>query len=79
MAKHKKPKAQSNTIALNKKARHEYLLQDKFEAGMELQGWEVKSIRAGKVNITETFIQVKNGEAYLHASQITPLIQASTH
>ena len=79
MAKHKKPKAQSNTIALNKKARHEYLLQDKFEAGMELQGWEVKSIRAGKVNITETFIQVKNGEAYLHASQITPLLQASSH
>ncbi len=79
MAKHKKPKAQSNTIALNKKARHEYILNDKFEAGMELQGWEVKSIRAGKVNITDTYIHLKDGEAFLLASRITPLNSASSH
>ena len=55
----KKPKNQSNTIALNKKARHEYFLEDKFEAGLELQGWEVKSIRQGKVNIADTYVHIK--------------------
>ncbi|GAA62095.1 SsrA-binding protein [Pseudoalteromonas sp. BSi20652] len=79
MAKKNSSKSTSNTIALNKKARHEYFLHDKFEAGVELQGWEVKSIRAGKVNITETYIHLKNGEAFLLGSQIQPLISASTH
>ena len=79
MAKKNSSKSTSNTIALNKKARHEYFLHDKFEAGIELQGWEVKSIRAGKVNITETYIHLKNGEAFLLGSQIQPLISASTH
>ncbi len=78
MAK-KKPKTPSNTIALNKKARHEYHLDKKFEAGIELQGWEVKSIREGKVNITDTYVHVKDGEVFLLNSQIQPLIQASTH
>ena len=75
----KKSKPGSNTIALNKKARHEYSLGDKFEAGLELQGWEVKSIRAGKVNISDTYIHLKNGEAFLLGSQIQPLNSASTH
>ena len=79
MAKNKSSKSNSNTIALNKKARHEYFLHDKFEAGVELQGWEVKSIRAGKVNITETYIHLKNGEAFLLGAQIQPLNSASTH
>ena len=79
MAKKNSSKSTSNTIALNKKARHEYFLHDKFEAGVELQGWEVKSIRAGKVNITETYIQLKNGEAFLLGAQIQPLNSASTH
>ena len=79
MAKKNSSKSTSNTIALNKKARHEYFLHDKFEAGIELQGWEVKSIRAGRVNITETYIHLKNGEAFLLGSQIQPLISASTH
>ena len=79
MAKNKSSKSNSNTIALNKKARHEYFLHDKFEAGVELQGWEVKSIRAGKVNISETYIHLKNGEAFLLGSQIQPLNSASTH
>ena len=79
MAKKKSSKSTNNTIALNKKARHEYFLHDKFEAGIELQGWEVKSIRAGKVNISETYIHLKNGEAFLLGSQIQPLNSASTH
>ena len=75
----KKSKPGSNTIALNKKARHEYSLTDKIEAGLELQGWEVKSIRAGKVNISDTYIHLKNGEAFLLGAQIQPLNSASTH
>ncbi|HET8816590.1 MAG TPA: SsrA-binding protein SmpB [Pseudidiomarina sp.] len=76
-----KPKASANTgtIALNKKARHEYFLEDKFEAGIELQGWEVKSIRAGKVNIADTYVVIRNSEAYLLGSQIQPLLSASSH
>jgi SsrA-binding protein len=69
----------SNTIALNKKARHEYFLEDKFEAGVALQGWEVKSIRAGKVNISDTYVIIKDGEAYLLGAQIQPLLSASNH
>jgi SsrA-binding protein len=74
-----KNKQQSGTIALNKKARHEYFLEDKFEAGLSLQGWEVKSIREGKVNISDTYVILRNGEAYLLGSQIQPLLSASTH
>ena len=79
MAKKKSNKATNGTIALNKKARREYNLEDKFEAGMSLQGWEIKSIRNGKVNISDCFVIVKNGEAFLEGSQIQPLIEASSH
>jgi SsrA-binding protein len=75
-------KSKSNThstIALNKKARHEYHLQDKLEAGMALQGWEIKSIRAGKIHLTESFVSIEKAEAYLLGSTIQPLNQASTH
>ncbi|MCL5255713.1 MAG: SsrA-binding protein SmpB [Gammaproteobacteria bacterium] len=75
----KQKKNPSTTIALNKKARHEYFLEDKYEAGLELQGWEVKSIRAGKVNIADSYVILRDGEAYLLGSQIQPLNQASTH
>ncbi len=78
----KKNKANKNTtgnIAQNKKARHDYFLEDKFEAGLELQGWEIKSIRAGKVNITDAYIIIQNAEAYLVGCRISPLNQASTH
>lgn len=68
-----------STIALNKRARHEYLLEDSFEAGMALQGWELKSIRAGRANIGDAYAMVRNGELFLYGSQITPLISASTH
>lgn len=78
MAK-KKPKAPSNSIALNKKARHEFILDKKFEAGIELQGWEIKSIRQGKVNIVDSYVFLKNNEVFLLNAQIQPLINASTH
>ena len=67
------------TIALNKRARHEYHLEERFEAGLALQGWELKSIRAGRANITESYAVVRNGELFLFGAQITPLISASTH
>lgn len=69
----------SGTIALNKRARHEYHLLDKFEAGLELQGWEVKSIREGKVNLSDAYVYIKNGEALVSNISIQPLNQASTH
>lgn len=79
MNKKKSKSNTSNTIALNKKARHEFHLNEKFEAGIELQGWEVKSIREGKVNMTDTFVDIDKGEAYLLNANITPLNQASSH
>lgn len=75
----KKSKSNSNTIATNKKARHEFKLEDKFEAGIELQGWEVKGIRAGKVSLADSYVYIQNGEAYLTGCKITPLNQASSH
>lgn len=67
------------TIALNKRARHEYHFEQKFEAGLSLQGWELKSIRAGRANLTDGYAVVLQGELFLVGAQITPLIQASTH
>ncbi len=67
------------TIALNKRARHDYHLEQKFEAGLALQGWELKAIRAGRANIGESYAVVRDGELFLFGSQITPLISASTH
>ncbi|MGY0590710.1 MAG: SsrA-binding protein SmpB, partial [Paraglaciecola chathamensis] len=77
--KTKKSKSTNNTIALNKKARHDYILQDKIEAGIELQGWEVKSIRSGKVNLSDSYVTLHKGEAFLVGSTIQPLNQASSH
>ncbi len=67
------------TIALNRRARHDYLLGDRFEAGLSLQGWELKAIRAGRANISEAYAVVRGGEIFLFGAQITPLISASTH
>lgn len=75
----KKDKKPSSTIALNKKARHDYQLEDRFEAGLVLEGWEVKSLRAGKVQMVESYVLLKNGEAFLFGCLITPLPTASTH
>ena len=67
------------TIALNKRARHEYHLEHKLEAGLALQGWELKAIRAGRANIGDAYAVMLSGELFLVGAQITPLIQASTH
>ena len=75
----KKKKDQGNTIALNKKARHDYFIEERFEAGLALAGWEVKALRASKGQITDCYVLIKNGEAWLLGSQIQPLPQASTH
>lgn len=79
MGKPKKKKSTSNTIALNKKSRHDYTLTDRFEAGLVLEGWEVKSLRAGHVQLKESYILIQNGEALLLGSHISPLPTASTH
>jgi SsrA-binding protein len=78
MAKKKKT-ADNNTIALNKKARHDYFIEDRFEAGMVLEGWEVKSLRAGRLQIADSHVIIKNREAFLLGALITPLPTASTH
>ncbi|OOF70322.1 SsrA-binding protein SmpB [Rodentibacter caecimuris] len=75
----KKVKPGSNTIALNKRARHDYFIEEEIEAGLSLQGWEVKSMRAGKANISDSYVIFKNGEAYLFGAMIQPLSLASTH
>lgn len=79
MAKKGKSKSPSTTIAENKKARFDYFLVEKFEAGISLQGWEVKSLRAGKGQLTDSYVFFKNGEAFLLNCQIQPLPTASTH
>jgi SsrA-binding protein len=75
----KKSKPSSNTIALNKKARHDYFIEEKFEAGIALKGWEVKSLRAGRINLTDTYVMVKDRQAWLLGTNITPLNTVSTH
>lgn len=67
------------TIALNKRARFEFHIDERFEAGIVLEGWEIKSLRAGKGQLTDAYAVVKNGEIFLFGSQISPLLSASTH
>lgn len=67
------------SIADNKKAFHDYFIEDKFEAGMVLEGWEVKAIRAGRVQLKEAYVVVKSAEIYLIGCHISPLLAASTH
>ncbi|MES3008392.1 MAG: SsrA-binding protein SmpB [Pseudomonadota bacterium] len=79
MAKSGKAKAVDTTIARNKKALHDYFIEDSFEAGMMLLGWEVKSMREKKVQLTDSYVILKDGEAWLIGCNITPLNTASTH
>ena len=79
MAKSKKPKVPDNTIVQNKKARHDYFIEDTFETGIALQGWEVKSLRDKKVQLVDSYVLIKDGEAFLLGCNITPLNTASTH
>ena len=75
----KKKKTQDNNIVTNRKAFHDYFLEEHFEAGIALEGWEVKALRAGRVQIKESHILIKNGEVFLFAGFINPLPSASTH
>jgi len=79
MAKKPKKKQNDNTIARNRKARFDYAIENNFEAGLVLEGWEVKSLRAGKVQIDESYIFAKNGELEWIGGTITPLITTSSH
>lgn len=67
------------SITVNKKAFHDYFIEDKYEAGIVLEGWEVKAIRAGRMNIKESYVIIKSGEIYLIGMHISPLTTASTH
>jgi SsrA-binding protein len=67
------------SIAANKKAFHDYFIEEKYEAGMALEGWEVKAIRAGRVQLSEAYVIIRQGELYLLGCHISPLATASTH
>ncbi|OOO02174.1 MAG: SsrA-binding protein [Chromatiales bacterium USCg_Taylor] len=75
----KKAKIPESTITLNKKAKHDYSIEERFEGGLVLEGWEVKSLRAGRIQIRDSYVLLKNGEAWLFGALITPLPTASTH
>ena len=67
------------SIVENRKAFHDYFIEERFEAGLALEGWEVKSIRAGRANLKEAYVIVKNGEIVLIGAHMSPLATASTH
>lgn len=71
--------AGTSTIALNKKARHDFFIEDRMEAGIALEGWEVKSMRAGRVQLVDSYVILKDNEAWLLGALITPLPTVSTH
>ncbi|HEU4600811.1 MAG TPA: SsrA-binding protein SmpB [Steroidobacteraceae bacterium] len=74
-----KPTNESALIAENRKARHDYFIEETYEAGLVLQGWEVKSMRAGRVQLKEGYVFIKNGEAFLFGAHVSALPTASTH
>lgn len=78
MSKKKEAKPKSS-IAENRYARYEYSIEETYEAGLVLQGWEVKCLRAGRAQLKEAYVFVKNGEAFLYGSHFAPLTTASTH
>ncbi len=75
----KKSGTTNNTIVLNKKARHDYFIEQRFEAGLVLEGWEVKSLRAGRIQLVDSHVIMKKGEAFLLGALINPLPTASKH
>ncbi len=79
MAKKPKKKTNDNTIARNRKARYDFSIESSFEAGLVLEGWEIKSLREGKVQIDDSYIFAKNGELEWIGGTITPLISTSSH
>ena len=79
MAKKKKVKTPSSTIAQNKKARFDFFIEKEYEAGLSLMGWEVKSLRDGRAQLKESYVLVDKGEVFLHGAHFSPLLSASTH
>ncbi len=77
-AKKKAAKANGN-IAENRRARHDYFIEDTLVAGLVLQGWEVKSLREGRANLAEAYVMLRNGEVWLTGAHFSPLLSASTH
>lgn len=75
----KKQKSSPARIAQNRKAFHDYFIEDRFEAGLALEGWEVKSLREGRAQLKESYVIVRNGEVFLFGAHISPLTSASTH
>jgi len=75
----KKNKQEDNSIAVNRQASHEFFIEEKFEAGLVLEGWEVKSLRDGRIQLKESHIIIHKGEAWLLGAHISPLLSASTH
>jgi SsrA-binding protein len=78
MAKSNKDEGRA-LIAENRRARHDYFIEERYEAGLTLMGWEVKSMRAGKAQIAEGYVVIRGGEIWLIGAHITPLSSASTH
>ena len=79
MNKNKKSKKQASLIAQNKRARHDYLIEETIEAGIQLEGWEVKSLREANTQLRDGYVNIKNGEAWLIGTHISPLKTVSTH
>ena len=79
MSKKKDKKQTGNTIAANRRARHDYFIEDRFEAGLALEGWEAKSLRAGSAHLTEAYVTLRKGEAWLVGAHFSPLSTTSTH
>ncbi len=79
MGRKKSKPAPGNLIAQNRKARHDYFIEERHEAGLALEGWEVKALRSGRAQIDEAYVVIKDGEAWLLGARINPLPTASTH
>lgn len=79
MSRKSTKKPSGNVIAVNRRARHDFFIEDVYEAGLSLEGWEAKSLRAGNAQLTEAYVNVRNGEAWLVGAHLSPLKTASTH
>ena len=79
MSKKKSKKPSGNLIAVNRKARHDYFIEDTFEAGLSLEGWEVKCLREARAQIAEAYVNLRKGEAWLVGAHFSPLTTTSTH
>lgn len=79
MSKKKSRRPSGNVIAVNRRARHDYFIEDTIEAGLALQGWEAKSLREGSAQLTEAYVNLRNGEAWLVGAHFSPLKTTATH